>query len=371
MAVYRNAKKEEYNDFIDLANYVFKLDFEQLLPKAFKPEYNTENITKVAENDGKLIAEVCVLPQTVNAGEYTLNSNYLGTVCVHPRYRGEGHMKTLMNLCIDEMQGKYDLSVLGGRRQRYEYFGYTYGGVQWEYTINIHNIRHALANISADSISIELLAEVAGGMDYAFEMNEKRTVHVYREKEKMYDVLTSYNHTPYAVMIDGKIGGYIIKSNGSNDISEFVLTDYNNTKAVIKAYFEKFEAQKIELALPEYETALHSQLISFAECYRTIPCCMFNIFDFAKVIGAFLTLKNDTIQLSHGRFSAIMDGQPVTITVNENGVKVENTATNGAVVLDKLQAQSLLLTPSGKFGNIAVPNDWFPLSLFWYYVDCF
>lgn len=371
MTLYRNAKKEEYNDFVDLANYVFRLDFEQLLPKAFKPEYETEKITKVAENDGKLIAAVCVLPQTVKVGEYTLNSNYLGAVCVHPRHRSEGHMKALMNLYIDEMKGKYDLSVLGGRRQRYEYFGYTYGGVQWEYTINIHNIRHALKDISAQGIVFEVLSKDDERLEDVFLMNEKRKAYVCRDKDRMYDILTSYNHTPYAVVIDGKIGGYILKSNSSNDISEFVLDDYSGTKSVIKAYFEQFDVQKSDIALPEYETQLHSQLVSFAECYRTIPCCMFNIFNFAKVIKAFLTLKNNTQPLSYGRFSAVMDGQPVTVTVDENGVNVTETADKDAVVLDKLQAQSMLLTPYSRFNDVDVPNDWFPLPLFWYYVDCF
>ena len=66
-----------------------------------------------------------------------------------------------------------------------------------------------------------------------------------------------------------------------------------------------------------------------------------------------------------------MDGQPVTITVDENGVKTEKTATKDAVVLSKMDAQKLLLTPSGRFLNLDIPNDWFPLPLFWYYVDCF
>lgn len=45
-------------------------------------------------------------------------------------------MKALMNAWIEEMRETCDLSVLGGQRQRYEYFGYTHGGQQMVYTVN-------------------------------------------------------------------------------------------------------------------------------------------------------------------------------------------------------------------------------------------
>ena len=372
MTIYRTAKQEEYTDIITLANEVFNNDFEKLLPKTFNNSFDVHSITKVAQADnGKLIAEVCVLPQQVKAGSTVFNSNYLGTVSVHENYRGEGHMIKLMNMCLDEMQGKYDLSVLGGRRQRYEYFGYTYGGEQWEYTINIHNIRHALKSVDASSISFAPLFKTDGGKHFAAEFNKSRNVYVYRDEDIIEQILVSYHHTSVAVLENNKIIGYLLTSDNNEKISELALTDYSNTKKVVKAFFEQFEINKTEIALPVYETQLHRELSDFAEMYKVIPCCAFNIFDFAKVIKAYLEIKNETEKLSYGTFSAIMDGQPVTVTVGEKGINVEKTAGENSVVLSKMDAQKLLLTPSGKYLEIDVPKDWFPLPLFWYYVDCF
>ena len=372
MAIYRNADKNEYDKIINLCNEVFKLDFEKLLPKTFYKEGNVPDITKVAQDEnGNLIAEVCVLPQTVNIGDYSLNSNYLGTVSVHENNRGEGHMIKLMNMFLDEMQGKYDMTVLGGRRQRYEYFGYTYGGEQWEYVVNIHNIRHALKEFDSSAITFKPLKETESGFEFAYEYNKNRKVNVVRDKEIIDKILTSYRQTPIAVLKNDNIIGYLLSSNENNDISEFVLTDYKNTKKVIKAFFETYKIDKTVVVLPQYETELHMELSSFAESYRMIPCCMFNILNFANVIKAYLSYKNDCKSLSYGKFSAIMDNQPLTVTVDEKGVTVENSAESGAVVLDKMDAQKLLLTPSGRYLNLPIPKDWFPLPLFWYYVDCF
>ena len=46
---YRNAEKEEYCEFTDLINYMFRVDFEKVLPKTFNENYDFHNITKVAQ----------------------------------------------------------------------------------------------------------------------------------------------------------------------------------------------------------------------------------------------------------------------------------------------------------------------------------
>ena len=194
MAIYRNAYKNEYNNIVKLADEVFNNDFQKLLPKTFYPEGTVTDITKVADDEnGHIIAQVCVLPQQVNVDGIQLKTNYLGTVSVHQNNRGEGHMIKLMNMCLDEMQGKYDMSVLGGRRQRYEYFGYTYGGEQWEYTVNIHNINHALKNIDSSEISFKPLSETEDGYKFASEFNANRKINVLRDNDIIDKILFHIN----------------------------------------------------------------------------------------------------------------------------------------------------------------------------------
>lgn len=372
MVKFRNAEKEEYCEFTDLSNYVFKVDFEKVLPKTFNENYDFQNITKVAEDEnGRLIAGVCVLPQQVVVGECSLDTNFLGGVAVHPRHRGENLMKALINMWLEEVKGSCDISVLTGLRQRYEYFGYTPGGVQWEYMLNVHNIRHALKDTDSGKITFEPLAEAEGGFEFAAQFNNSRKVNVYRDAANADKIMVSYRQHPFAVMEKGNIIGYLITSLDRGEISELALCDYADTKRVLKAYFEFFAVEKAKVVLPEYETALHKELVSFADDWKTGPCCNFNIFNFAKVIKAYLELKNKTCRLSRGRFSAVMDNQPVTVTVDENGVTVENKADEDAVVLDKLKAQELLLTHSGRYMDVDVPEGWFPLPLFWYRVDQF
>ena len=109
MTTYRTAKPEEFLDLIDFANFVFShdivpFDFAKLLPKVYGSDKNTSNIHKVAvSDDGKLRAEIACLPQTVHVCGRTLRAGFIGTVSVHPRARGEGHMKALMNAWIDEV----------------------------------------------------------------------------------------------------------------------------------------------------------------------------------------------------------------------------------------------------------------------------
>ena len=76
MTEYRLAKPEEWEDCIELANYVFSTahrphDFEQLIPRVYQagPEMARIHRVAVAEN-GRLRAEIAVLPQQMAAGGF-------------------------------------------------------------------------------------------------------------------------------------------------------------------------------------------------------------------------------------------------------------------------------------------------------------
>lgn len=377
MITYRKAKPEEFLDCIDLANYVFSSssrphDFSRMIPSVYGPDKNNAAIHRVAvSEDGRLRALIACLPQTLSVCGQELRSGFIGTVSVHPRARGEGHMKALMHGWLEELRQTCDLSVLGGQRQRYAYFGYEKGGVQWVYSVNTANLRHALRDVDASAFSLRPIEESPECLALARRLNDARPAHIVRSPELFDGILRTFGAKPLAVLKNGDPCGYLVASSDFGELTELGFSDWNDFEPALKAYFAFSGAEHVSVLAPPFETELHRRLAAFAEHYRVEPNDMFRIFNFANVLRAFLTLKQETEGLVPGVFSAILDGQPVTVRADENGVSVECSALPGAPELTLAQSEQLLLTPHGRFLPVDAPEGWFPLPIFWYIADNF
>ena len=133
------------------------------MPKVYDPAFDPSSITKVAVHEsGKLCAEVAVLPQNLTVCGKALKAGFLGMVSVHPKFRGQGHMKALMQMWTEEARSRYDMLVLYGQRQRYEYFGFTGGGMRRQFFVEPANIRHALKDVSCEGFTFRPFFEVEG-----------------------------------------------------------------------------------------------------------------------------------------------------------------------------------------------------------------
>ena len=133
---FRKAHPEEHDACIDLVNYVFNHDhcphdFEKMIPRVYGPGKNAAELHRVAvDGTGRLWAAIACLPESLTVCGHELRAGFIGSVSVHPRARGEGFMKRLMADWDEELRESCDLAVLSGQRQRYEYFGYTSGGLK-------------------------------------------------------------------------------------------------------------------------------------------------------------------------------------------------------------------------------------------------
>lgn len=377
MTTYRNAKPEEFLDCIDLGNTVFSQssrphNFSRMIPKVYAEDKNNAFIHKVAvSEDGRLRAQIACLPQTLSICGYLLRAGFIGTVSVHPRARGEGHMKALMNAWLEEMRETCDLSALGGQRQRYEYFGYTHGGQQMVYTVNSANIRHALRDADASPFSFSPLEETPGAMDLALSLHNARIARVDRSADLFADILHTFGEQPLAVCKNGKPVGYLLLSEDGRAILELALSQWEDFEPMLKAYMQSTGTQELTIPTPVWDTELNRRLGAFAESCRLEQNEMFRIFQFANVLEAYLTLKLRTEGLTPGVFSAVLNGQPVTVRVDETGLSVERSALPGAPELTLREAQELLLTPHGRWLPVQAPTGWFPLPIFWYAADNF
>ncbi|MDO7906239.1 GNAT family N-acetyltransferase [Paenibacillus sp. JX-17] len=372
MFKYRMATPNERDECIDLANYAFHLNFETLMPKAYGKNVDFSAMHKVAVDEkGRIHAQVAVFPETLTVCDHMLRTGYLGTVSVHPRARGEGHMKILMDMWLKELRDTCDIIVLNGQRQRYEYFGFTLGGVKLKYFVEEANVRHGLQHVSDTGISFRPLLEIEGAESFAHAINTSRFAYVERTIQQLPLILNGLHQQALGVVNQGKLTGYLIVNGAGDEISEFALENADHISLTIKAYMGYSRAKRIAIVTPEYDVPLNNTLGSIAEDYVIETSDMYHIIDFANVLKAYLTLQYKTTGVIEGEFSAVMDGQPVTARVDAGGVTVERSAPPHAVVLNKQQAQALLLTQHSRYMPVSAPAGWFPLPVFWYKVDKF
>lgn len=172
MTEYRLARPQEEADVLDFINMVFSMhsqphDFAALLPKVYAhPGFARYHY--VAVEDGHIRGTVALLPLTLRVEENcALKAGYIGSVAVHPYSRGAGHMKALMRMALTDAEAQgYDLLALGGRRQRYAYFGFKKGGQRLTFSLNSDNVRHAMADVDEDAVRIR---EVTDAQDTVLE----------------------------------------------------------------------------------------------------------------------------------------------------------------------------------------------------------
>ena len=374
MIEYRKARPDEREACLDLANYVFNYtygnhDFETQTPKVYKDTVDSSSIHRVAvDEQGRVRALIALMPNEAFVCGHKLRTGYIGTVCVHPKSRGEGHMKRIMADWREEMDGACDMAILTGQRQRYEYFGFVPGGTCAKFKVTPTNIRHALKSLDASRISFVPLFETQGASEYALLLNAARPAYADRGTRPLEDILVTFNQKPLAVLDGGRRVGYLIVGERNADISEIALEQPEELAKVVKAYMAHTGSEQIAITVPEYDLLANKCLGDFAESECLAPSAMYNIINYANVLRAYLTLKVQTMWLESAVFSAVIDGQPVTAAVDKSGVTVEETARADAVILDKRQADRLLLT---RHGDIPSPRGWFPLPIFWYMPDTF
>lgn len=148
---------ELFDDYMDFLNYVFGFDgrendFKKLLPKLYKKEYDPASKSYLVMENQKIKAAVGVYENEISVCGMKLHGAGVGNVAVHPYESSKGYMKKLMHMAVEDMKkAKIDYTVLGGQRQRYNYFSYENAGVGYRFRITEANMRHIFADSDASS----------------------------------------------------------------------------------------------------------------------------------------------------------------------------------------------------------------------------
>lgn len=371
---YRKATMAERDAYLDFANLVFSNahrphDFATLIPKVYGPGRETASMQHIALDErSRIRGLVALMPNTMKVLDEELKTGYIGTVSVHPYARGEGHMKHLVKDMLDDSREQgMDLLMLGGQRQRYEYFGFTTGGMQWQHEVNHNNLRHAMKDADVSGVSIEEITESgAKAIADCVKLHNEQKIHAARSEEEFYLIATTWYARLFSIAIDGAFAGYFIAGVEDHEmgISELALKDANTVGLVLKALMEKMDMRRFRITTPDCDVELNRALGAMEEGLSLCHNEKLQIFHFDKVIGAFLKLKASYAPVADGEKSFLIDGEPLTVRVKGGKVSVTKEAGENALALTAMDAQRLFFDLQGGIRVGYLPAGWAPLPLY-------
>ena len=390
---YALATPEDYDEIIEHANFVFSYahrphEFKTLLPKAYGEARTMWPEHFVARENGKIRGLVGLLPfdmcvDTGLAQRETIHVGFIGTVSVHQYSRGMGHMKKCMAMSTEyALQHGLDLMALGGQRQRYEYYGYVPGGVEYGFRLTATNCRHALADCDITGVEFKKLADVPDRLDEVFALYDAGIVNGARTRERFAQICGSWCNVPYAILRGGELLGYCVSSQSGEDIAEIRLKAESELPRVLKAYLKAFGLDSVGLDMPQHMPGYVRCLARLSEGAHTGTNEMFMILNYPKVVGAYLRLKQRTVgRLADGCVTLGITGAPgaegqrnLRIAVQAGEIDARYVDGPADVALDANAAQNMLLNPLTYVDMSALPaclRDWFPLPVYIEKSDCF
>lgn len=377
---YGRGTAEMFDDYMDFINYVFGFngnssDFKKLLPKLYKYEYEPAVHSYVTVADGKLKAAVGAFDHDISVcGEY-IKARGIGNVAVHPYERGSGYMKKLMNLALEDMVKEgVALSVLGGRRQRYNWFSFDKIGQAVSMSFNEDNMRHTFGKSRTHTITFKkLTASDTEIIKEIKKLSESQPFYAIREDEKYFEILSSWQQSAYAGFEDGKFVGYAVAK--GTDVNEFLVCDESRVREFITALFDHFRSSSMHVKIPAFLPKYIDALYRLCEGYNIETAKFFTVLDYKKVVYAFMRLKAEYCDLPDGSLVLDIDGfakkEKIEISVKNGVVSVEHTDKAADIALAHLEAMNFLFAPVCPMRE-SLPvfaKIWLPLPIYLYSSD--
>ena len=372
--------KEMFDDYMDFINYVFGFngdssDFKKLLPKLYKYEYEPAVSSYVAVEDGKLKAAIGAFDHDISVCGVYLKTRGIGNVAVHPYTRGSGYMKKLMNMALDDMVSDgVVLSVLGGRRQRYNFFSYDKLGQAVSMSFNSDNMRHTFGKDRKHSIEfkrvkasdIEILEQIK-------ELSVSQPFFALRDSAKYFEIISSWNQKAVVAFENDQFIGYAVMK--GNDVNEMLLKDGCDVAEFVCALYDYNGSSSMTIKLPAFMLDYIDQLCRLCEYYDTEPCKSFSVLNYKETVLAFMKLKATYTDMPDGSFVLEVDGRAkkerIKIAVCNGEVSVDYSDDVADLSLSHLDAMNLLFASVCPMREKlpAFAKIWLPLPIYLYSSD--
>ncbi|MDR1805401.1 MAG: GNAT family N-acetyltransferase [Clostridium sp.] len=346
--------------------------FSILLPKLYKKEYAPCSNNLIVSDGKNIRAAVGFYMMDYAVGKGRLSACGIGNVAVGKKYRGMGYMKQLMNeaarICMEKGT---DFMVLGGKRQRYNYFGYERLGLEYHYDVNSTNLRHVLGGGDSGSFSVRRLRpDDKAYLERIFALRQAAPVHIDVKPAALYDVLRSWLASPYVLIDNGEFAGYFVIRRRVGSVDEIRLEDNAKLPQAVSVIFEEFWSHKLSFTISPAEgeaNLFFRKLCEYAE--RRSPKS-YLVLSYRRVLEAVMNEAHTRAPLAKGELRVKINGfageESLLIAVDENGVSVTEAAGSADCELEHLAAMRVFFDQvcPERDALPAIARAWFPQALF-------
>ena len=373
---YLRASVSDYEDVVAAADYGFGHSpeenfFRTIQPKLYRTDDTMDSHYLVRE-DGKIAGLLCAYNLDMDIMGKNLRSCGIGTVCVLPEYRSRGYMKGLMKYSEDRMiEDGVDFAILGGRRQRYEYFGYTVAGTNMCANFRRQNAEYLYGkNADFGYRFADVSREDSETLDKIYDLFMKKPLKTLRPKNKFYDSVCNSGARPVVVTKGDEFFGYMYLNRNNGGTGEIELFDFSELGHVLNDAMNFYGTNGLDVGFVEYCNEEKARfLMHNAEGYGIGCLEMIKILNFKSVIDAFLNVKASVKNLVDGECSFEVEGhKPFKVIVKDNVVTVEDFDGEADVKMPYLVAVQKFFSHGGANFNLgvkfpAVAESWFPAPL--------
>ena len=354
------AKLSDYAELLSFEERVFHVRFRAKVPKLYANPAVCVDMHRVVKENGKIVAAIAAWPGDLLTSKGSLHAIGIGSVAVDASCRGKGYMREMM-LCCDEIARERHAAIgcLSGHRQRYGYYGYAPGGVQYTYEISDYCVArikpqrtYTFTPLKHDTAAVPALCAL-------FCTQNARWA---RSEASFALITTTWRCRAYVIRDDAdNICGYLITERFRGEIGELVLADGVRAADVLSQFAQYKKWKRLRVTLQEPQLTLRRQLASFAEHPCVSAPAMFKIYDYKKLIDVLGDWKASEMPLPEGSLVLDLAGERLRVTVRGGACTAEPTNAAADLTFTEDEAVAALTSPFAPPQGNALFDSWAPL----------
>ena len=359
--IIETAKTADFKELLKFENRVFKIKFENKVPKVYRfPE--SAALHGIHREGGKIAGGICILPGAFIIGSEKLVTAGIGSVAVAKGLRGRGIMNELM-LYAEKKSLEYgaDVGFLSGYRFRYQRFGYVPAGVKYVFEVSDNLIARTK---ESEKLCFSPVVS-AEDEEAVFALYSAQEVRFERERERFASILRTWHSKAYLIKDERKnVCGYLIYKGDENAVSELVLENNAKARDVLVLFAREKGLKNLLVWCCDFQRSLLKKLLEFGEHYRAEVPVSLKIFSHRNFIEKMLSLKARLGAVQSGSLVLKIGEETLKITVDGKNVTVFETQEKPELSFTQTEAAVALTRPECAVTENALFNAWTPLCPF-------